>query len=166
MQRYLGTFNDWATDEKHLDSRTYVRSLPKFSCQWCQMNDCWGRVICLTQGPRLLAGSSSGCVWTGWYVEGENTFSLSNWKTELMGANTTKPTFHKKTMRNAPTKGEYANLNLTYITRQGSRIICLSHTGFSIFGYGLQLISRSPYGETEKLSRLTSPSGKSSTSWW
>ncbi len=40
----------------------------------------------------------------------------------------------------------------------------LAQTGFAAFGKGVQLISGSPYAETEQLSRLTSPSGIFATS--
>ncbi len=40
-----------------------------------------------------------------------------------------------------------------------SRVSCLAQTGFDAFGRGVQLISGSPYTQTEQLSRLTSPSG-------
>ncbi len=36
---------------------------------------------------------------------------------------------------------------------------CLAKTGFAAFGKGVQLISGSPYAETEQLSLLASPSG-------
>ncbi len=49
------------------------------------------------------------------------------------------------------------NCNLAYTTRQGSRVSCLAQTGFAAFGKGLQLISGSPYAETEQRSRLTLP---------
>ncbi len=39
-----------------------------------------------------------------------------------------------------------------------------SQTGFAAFGKGVQLISESPYAETEQLSRLASPSGILATS--
>ncbi len=42
--------------------------------------------------------------------------------------------------------------NLTYTTRQGSRVSCEAQTGFAAFGKRVQLISGSPYGETEQLS--------------
>ncbi len=42
-----------------------------------------------------------------------------------------------------------------YTTRQGSRINCLTQTGFAAFGKGVQLISGPPYDETKQLSRLT-----------
>ncbi len=58
----------------------------------------------------------------------------------------------------------YRNLNLTYTTRQGSRISCLAQTGFAAFGKGVQLTSGFPYVGTEKLSRITSPSGIRATS--
>ncbi len=54
--------------------------------------------------------------------------------------------------------------NLTYTTRQGSRVSCVAQTGFAAFVKGVQLISGSPYAETEQLSRLTSPSGTLATS--
>ncbi len=38
-----------------------------------------------------------------------------------------------------------------YTTRQGSRVSCLAQTGFAAFGNGVQLISGSPYAETEQL---------------
>ncbi len=38
---------------------------------------------------------------------------------------------------------------------KGIRVSCLAQTGFAAFGKGVQLISRSPYTETEQLSRLT-----------
>ncbi len=60
----------------------------------------------------------------------------------------------------------YTNWNLTYTTRQGRRVSCLAQTGFAAFGKGVQLISGSPYAETEQLSRLTSPSGVLATSGW
>ncbi len=34
----------------------------------------------------------------------------------------------------------YANWNLTFSTRQGSRVSCLAQTGFTVFGKGVQLI--------------------------
>ncbi len=43
----------------------------------------------------------------------------------------------------------YTNLNLACTTRQGSRVSCLAQTGFAAFGKGVQLISGSPYAETE-----------------
>ncbi len=46
-------------------------------------------------------------------------------------------------------------LNLAYTTRLGTRVSCLAQTGFAAFGKGVQLISGSPYAETEQLSRLT-----------
>ncbi len=55
-------------------------------------------------------------------------------------------------------------LDLTYTTRQGSRVSCVAQTGFAAFGKGVQLISGSPNAETEQLSRLTSPSGILATS--
>ncbi len=51
-----------------------------------------------------------------------------------------------------------------YSVRQGSRVSCLIQTGFAAFGNGVQLISGSPYAETEQLSRLTSPTGILATS--
>ncbi len=60
----------------------------------------------------------------------------------------------------------YTNWNLTYTTRQGRRVSCLAQTCFAAFGKGVQLISGSPYAETEQLSRLTSPSGILATSGW
>ncbi len=43
--------------------------------------------------------------------------------------------------------------NLTYAIKQGSRVSCLAQTGFAAsFGEGVQLISGSPYAETEQLS--------------
>ncbi len=61
----------------------------------------------------------------------------------------------------------YTRWNLTYTTRQGSRVSWLAQPGFATsFGKGVQFISGSPYAETEKLSRLTSPSGILATSWW
>ncbi len=59
---------------------------------------------------------------------------------------------------------QFLNLDLTYATRQGSRVSCLAQTGFAAFGKGVQLISGSPYAEAEQLSRLTSPSGMLATS--
>ncbi len=41
-------------------------------------------------------------------------------------------------------------LDLTYTTRQGSRVSCVAQTGFAAFGKGVQLISGSPYAETEQ----------------
>ncbi len=35
----------------------------------------------------------------------------------------------------------YQNWNFTYTTRQGSRVSCLTQTGFAAFGEGMQLIS-------------------------
>ncbi len=58
----------------------------------------------------------------------------------------------------------YTNLDLTYTTRQGSRVSCVAQTGFAAFGKGVQLISGSPYAETKELSRLNSPSGILATS--
>ncbi len=58
----------------------------------------------------------------------------------------------------------YPNWNLTDTTRQGSRVSCLAQTGFAAFVKGVQLISGSPFTETEQLSRLTSPSGILATS--
>ncbi len=49
----------------------------------------------------------------------------------------------------------YTNWNLAYTTRQGSRDSCLAQTGFAAFDKGVQLISGSPYAETEQLSRLS-----------
>ncbi len=46
-----------------------------------------------------------------------------------------------------------------YTMRQGNRVSCLAQIGFAAFGNGVQLISGSPYAETEQLSRLTLPSG-------
>ncbi len=45
-------------------------------------------------------------------------------------------------------------INLMYTTRQGSRVSCLAQTGFAAFDKGVQLISGSPYAETEQLSHL------------
>ncbi len=54
----------------------------------------------------------------------------------------------------------YPNWNLTYTTRQGSRVSCLVLTGFAAFGKGAQLlISGFPYAETKQLSQSTSLSG-------
>ncbi len=60
----------------------------------------------------------------------------------------------------------YTNWNLTYTTRQGIRVSCLAQNGFAAFGKGVQLISGSPYAETEQLSRLTSPTGMESLLGW
>ncbi len=57
-----------------------------------------------------------------------------------------------------------SNRDFTYTTRQGSRVSCLAQVGFAAFGKGVQLISGSPYAETEQLSRLTLPSGMLATS--
>ncbi len=46
----------------------------------------------------------------------------------------------------------YTNWDLTYTTRQDSRVSCVAQTGFAAFGKGVQLISGSPYAETEQLS--------------
>ncbi len=35
--------------------------------------------------------------------------------------------------------------------RQGSRVSCLAQTGFAAFGKGVQLISGSPYAQTEQI---------------
>ncbi len=48
----------------------------------------------------------------------------------------------------------YTNWDLTYTTRQSSRVSCVAQTGFAAFGKGVQLISGSPYSETEQLSLL------------
>ncbi len=61
---------------------------------------------------------------------------------------------------------DYPYRDLTHTTIQGSRVSCLAQTGFAAFGKVVQLISGSPYAETEQLSRLTSPSGILATSWW
>ncbi len=53
---------------------------------------------------------------------------------------------------------------MTFTTRQGSRVNCLAQIGFAAFDKGVQLISGSPYAETEQLSRLTSPCGILATS--
>ncbi len=45
----------------------------------------------------------------------------------------------------------YINWNLTYTTRQGSRVSYLAQTGFAAFSKGVQLISGSPYAEIESL---------------
>ncbi len=45
----------------------------------------------------------------------------------------------------------YTNRDLTYTTRQDSRFSCLAQTGFAAFGKGVQLISWSPYAETEQI---------------
>ncbi len=37
----------------------------------------------------------------------------------------------------------YTNRDLTYTTRQGSRVSCLAQTAFAAFGKGVQLISGS-----------------------
>ncbi len=58
----------------------------------------------------------------------------------------------------------HTNLNSTYTTRQGSLVSCLAQADFAAFGNVVQLISWSPYAETEQLSRLTSPSGILATS--
>ncbi len=42
--------------------------------------------------------------------------------------------------------------------RQSSQLF-IAQTGFAAFGKRVQLISESPYAETEQLSRLTSPTG-------
>ncbi len=55
-------------------------------------------------------------------------------------------------------------LTLAYTRTQGSRVSCLAQTGFAAFGKGVQLISGSPYAETEQLARLSSPSGILATS--
>ncbi len=55
-------------------------------------------------------------------------------------------------------------LYLTYTTRQVSRFSCVAQTGFAAFGIEVQLISGSPYAETEQLFRLTSQSGILATS--
>ncbi len=60
---------------------------------------------------------------------------------------------------NIPVDVVYTNRNLTYTTRQDSRVICLAKTGFAAFGKEVKLVSWSPYAETEQLSQLTSPSG-------
>ncbi len=44
--------------------------------------------------------------------------------------------------------------NLTFTTKQGSRVSWLAQMGFTAFGKGVQLISGSPYDETEELCRL------------
>ncbi len=62
------------------------------------------------------------------------------------------------------TKLNLQSLELTYTTRQGSRVSCVAQTGFAAFGKEVQLISGSPYAETEQLSRLTPPSGILATS--
>ncbi len=46
-------------------------------------------------------------------------------------------------------------LDLTYTTRQGSRVSCVAQVGFAAFGKGVQLISGSPYAETEQLSQFS-----------
>ncbi len=52
----------------------------------------------------------------------------------------------------------YTNCNLTYTTKQGSRVSWLAQTVFTAFGKEVQLlISGSPYAEIEQLSRLTLP---------
>ncbi len=48
----------------------------------------------------------------------------------------------------------YENLNLTYTTEEGSRVSCLAQAFSAAFGKGMQLISGSPYAETERLSWL------------
>ncbi len=48
----------------------------------------------------------------------------------------------------------HPNQNLKHTTKQGSRVSWLAQTGFAAFGKGVQLISGSPYDETEQLSRL------------
>ncbi len=48
----------------------------------------------------------------------------------------------------------YTNRDLTYTTRQGSRVSCLAQTAFAAFGKGVQLISGSSYAETEQLSEI------------
>ncbi len=44
------------------------------------------------------------------------------------------------------------NWNLPNTKRQGSHVSCLAQAGFDAFGKGVQLISGSPYAETEQLS--------------
>ncbi len=46
-----------------------------------------------------------------------------------------------------------------YTTKQGRRVSWLAQTRFAAFGERVQLISGSPYDETEQPSRLTLPSG-------
>ncbi len=43
----------------------------------------------------------------------------------------------------------YTDWNLTYTTRQGSQVSCLTQTGFAAFGKGVQLISGFLYAETD-----------------
>ncbi len=50
----------------------------------------------------------------------------------------------------------YTNWNLTYNAKQDSRASCLAQTGFAAFGKG----------ETEHISRLSSPLGIFALSWW
>ncbi len=44
-----------------------------------------------------------------------------------------------------------ANGYLTYTTKQGSRVSWFAQTDFAAFGKGAQLISKSPFAETEQL---------------
>ncbi len=57
------------------------------------------------------------------------------------------------------------NWNLMYTIKQGGWVSCLTQTGFAAFGKGVQLISESPYAETEQLSQLASLCGILDTSW-
>ncbi len=45
---------------------------------------------------------------------------------------------------------------MKYTTKQASRAICLTQTGFTAFDYEAMLFRESPYAETEQLSPLTS----------